>query len=161
MALLPLSFLGTLGGSPEDAPQRRVAFKKPSQEAVNFGSDVSTLPALDDTFTLQRGLKVLSQNIARRLTTPRGALPFAPNFGTDVRQWLGAELGNEALGRLKAQIEAECEKDERVEEASVSVKYNAPTKALTIQIALATAQGPFRLVLGITALSLQLLTEEV
>lgn len=124
-----------------------------------FGLDISTFPDLDAGMSLQGGGRVLSEAIARRLSTRRGTMsPFDADYGTDIRDYLNQEMTSEALHRVKTDVEAEAEKDERVEEAYCTVEFDEQSQALSIQLELATAEGPFSLRLAVTELSLSVLT---
>jgi hypothetical protein len=126
----------------------------------DFGSDLSALPDVDPTFTVATGSSVLAEAIARRLQTPRGALFYAPGYGLDVREALNEAWEPRALERWRAAIERECEADERVERATASLGFDPPRQTLRLSIRIDSAQGPFKLVLGITALRVDLLTVE-
>lgn len=70
----------------------------------------------DDDEPLTGDLAV-SEQVARRYLTERGLLSYAPNDGTDVLEYLN---DNMPLAVIRAQLEAEALKDERVESASVT-----------------------------------------
>ncbi len=120
----------------------------------NFGADVSTWPDLDGSFALITGKRVVAEAALRRLMTPRGALVGAPNYGLDLRGWVNASYTPAQLGRLQADIAAECEKDERVRSADVTVTADTTTMSLTVQVALDTNDGPFGMTLLVTAVSI-------
>jgi len=124
---------------------------------TDFGTDISSVPDLDDRFALVSGAAALGQALARRLETPRGGLWYAPNYGTDIRGRLNDTLTQAELAALPGEIEAECEKDERVRRASAQVQFVPQTSTLTVAISVETALGPFRLVLAATALTVELL----
>lgn len=82
--------------------------------ATDYGIDVSTIPDLDPVFALVSGRDALIQSLVRRLQTPRGALPFNPDDGLDVCDWLHEGQTATQLFRLRSMVEAELLKDERV-----------------------------------------------
>ena len=120
--------------------------------ATDYGTDVSTLPDLDETFAPLTGPAVVAQHIARSLADHRR--------GVDLRRWLNDSFDAARTYQLQQTIEAQCLADERVLSAEVSVTQ--PTlHDLQIIIALRLFQGrPFRLVLAVTAVSVELLSFE-
>ena len=123
---------------------------------ADYGTDISTLPDLDETFTPISGRRVVAEAIHRRLNTPRGALPFYPTYGLDVRQWLNASLTEAARFSLEANVEAECEKEERVQRASATARFDSASSSLALSIDLELFDGPLRLVLAISKLDVKL-----
>jgi phage baseplate assembly protein W len=126
--------------------------------AIDLGTDVSCFPDLDPLGTLVSGKTALAQAIARRLTTPRGGLFYDTNYGTDLRLYLNEGMTSEAQSRIKAAIESECRKDERVASATADVTFNAAAQSLAVSISLSIASGPFTLTLAVTQLTVALLT---
>lgn len=103
------------------------------------------------------GLQCLAQSLARRLITPRGSLSWAPNDGTDMREFLNK--GNTSTNRFAAASAArdECLKDSRVERCDAVAQFSAASSQLSITLSIATADGPFQLVIGVDALTVQIL----
>lgn len=124
---------------------------------TDFGTDVSTFPDLDPSFTPISGTRVVAEAIARRLMTPRGSLAGYPNYGYDLRAAVNEYMGLRDQLRIQSAVAGECEADERVNRANVVVTFSAPTSQLTVTVRLETAAGPFVLVLAVTALSLTIL----
>lgn len=124
----------------------------------DFGTDISSLPDLDPVGALRTGAVVLAEAIGRRLITQRGTLVDSLNYGTDVRAYVNevASSGT-AITQVKAAIERECRLDERVMGADAEVWYDAPSSTMGVVLSLTTATGPFRLVLGVTSVTLQVL----
>jgi hypothetical protein len=148
-------------------PGTPVTFVGPgSTEALDFapnaapelGVDLAALPDLDASFPLVAGLANLGQALARRLETPRGGLFYDPNYGTDIRAWLNEGFTSDALERLRAEVEAEAEKDERVLSASAALVFASSTLTLAITLSVVTRSGPFKLVLAASALTVDLLS---
>lgn len=127
--------------------------------AVDYGSDVLVFPGVDPNLTLSSGGRVLAEALARRLSTPRGSLPFHEDYGLDLRSYLNESVTSDVLYRLKSAIQRECEADERVESASVGLEYDASARRLRVRIEAVTAQGPFRLTLSVSQVTVELLTE--
>jgi hypothetical protein len=124
---------------------------------VDFGTDVSTFPVLDVTFSLTSGQRVVGEQLARRLMTPRGSLPWAPNDGLDLRGMLSAKFTASMLYKWRSQIVGECEKDERVRSADVTITPAVDFLSAVITITVTTADGPFALVLGVDKVTVSLL----
>lgn len=92
------------------------------------------------------GRLALAQRLARRLTTPRGRLPFWPNFGTDLRQFLLSKTRSE---QISAAAEDECVKDEQVESVTIQTEILRDGRELNLTIFVTDAEGPFRFTLEI------------
>ena len=123
------------------------------RDQPDYGVDVSTFQDLDDTFAPLTGLAVIAQAIARSLEDAR--------YGVDLRQWLNESLEAADVFRLQQTIEAQCLTDERVQAVSVSV---AQPSLYELRIAITvepSQQGPFRLVLKVTSVTVELLAVEV
>ena len=50
------------------------------------------------------GVAALTQALLRRLTTPRGGLFYDPNYGTDIRAWVGETTTPDRVSTLQQQI---------------------------------------------------------
>jgi len=118
---------------------------------MSLGVGIAGVTSIGPRFTLATEFQCLGQSLARRLITPRGSMPWAPGDGTDMRDYLNK--GNTPQNRFAAQRAAkdECERDERVELASVTAAFAAD--ALTLTVSVVTAVGSFTLVLLVDALS--------
>jgi phage baseplate assembly protein W len=124
---------------------------------ADFGIDTSSFPDLDPSFSALTDQRVVAEALTRRLTTPRGALPFYPDYGTDVRGWLNESVTQARLSEWRRAVQRECEKDERVASADASLAYNQQSQTLSISVAGTTADGPFALVLSVTSVTVTLL----
>jgi len=124
---------------------------------ADLGSDISCYPDMDSSGAIVSGRTCLAQALARRLTTPRGGLFYDTNYGTDVRLYLSEGMTKEAQSRIKAAIESECLKDERVSNCSAEVVFNPAAQTLKLTISVGTADGPFKLVADVSKLTLDLL----
>lgn len=136
-----------------------VRFESSLSTSSDYGTDVLVFPGMDPDLNLSSGGRVLAEAIARRLTTPRGSLPFHEEYGLDVRSYLNETMTSDALYRLKTAIERECEADERVESASVALTFTPAAHRLAVRIELVTAQGPFRFTLSVSQVTVELLSE--
>jgi len=126
--------------------------------AIFYGSDTSCVGdvgLVDVQVTDPRIL--VGQRIARRLTTPRGALAVInddPAFGWDCKQYVNAKLRPTDITTAQSQIQKECLKDEQVQTASVVLTLSQG--ALTISVAMVSSAGPFILTLNVSDLTTDL-----
>lgn len=121
----------------------------------DLGQDLDCVTDLAPTMRMVSGRTALAQAIARRLITPRGTLIDDPNYGFDVRQYLNDDLGPRDIGLISAGIVAQCLQDERVFAAQASVVLTAGV--LVVTISLTDAAGPFKLVLGVSDVTADIL----
>lgn len=124
---------------------------------TDFGQDVSTFPDLDPAFSPLVGSRVVAEAVARRLSTPRGIIPSCPDYGLDVRSWLNESVTTAKLDRWKREIALELQKDERIASVSATLAYDSARLELKIALEVEAADGPFRLVLLVTAVTVALL----
>lgn len=124
--------------------------------------DADGVVDLDPAFGLVSGRLALAQAIARRITTRAGLLARIgddPAYGIDVRESLGADTDTDTDDRtafaIAAEVQAEVMLDERVRGADVSAALADGVVILTIL--LADAIGPFRLVLAVSAVTVEIL----
>jgi hypothetical protein len=128
-----------------------------------LGVDIDVLDDLPPTFRLVSGQRNLGNAIARRLSTPSGALALIggdPEYGFDLRDKMNANWTQAELAALGAQVEAECRKDERVEGATVTAAHDLRTSTLRIDIQLQSAAGPFALVVQVSDVGIEMLQPE-
>jgi phage baseplate assembly protein W len=125
---------------------------------TDFGSDISATAELNAAFSLVSGKRAVAEACIRRLTTPRGGLFYAPNYGTDVREMLAARLDATRLGSWRARIESELRKDDRIQSAQAELTLHPETERVVISARVATSEGPFTFTLAASALSVELLT---
>jgi phage baseplate assembly protein W len=124
---------------------------------ADFGTDLSATSGLDPSFSLVSGIRVVEEAAVRRLTTQRGTLFYAPDYGTDVREMLAAKLDTARLSAWRSRIEAELLKDDRVETVRAVLTFTPATESVTVQVAGTTGAGPFAFTLAVTAVSVELL----
>ncbi len=122
-----------------------------------YGTDVSWFPDLDPNLSLTSGNQTLAQAIWQRLMTPRGTFPWDPEYGLDVRGLLNETILPNTIGAWQRQIANEIEKDERVISANVVITQTSQT-AISISITGNGAAGPFTLVLGVSSVTVSLLS---
>jgi len=124
---------------------------------TEYGTDIACLNDLDPLFRVISGPQVLSEAIARRFITPRGALLSDLNYGLDLRIFLSESLTSQKLFAIASSVEAEITKDERITSASATVTYNASTRELLIEIAAETTDNDLSLVLSVSKLNVAIL----
>jgi len=107
---------------------------------------------------LVAGLDNLGNAIVRRLTTD--GLFYDQSYGVDVRRWLSAGMDQAKLAELDGVIRGQVEADPRVQNATVVVDTNIAAATMKISIDIDTAAGPFKLILAVTALTVDLLQVE-
>jgi hypothetical protein len=94
---------------------------------------------------------VMAESLARRLTTIRGQLLYAPNDGWDLRQLVNAALTSGDVESLQGTIQQECLKDPRIQTAIARVAVTGSTVTITIS-AIGTS-GPFGIVFSLASVS--------
>jgi hypothetical protein len=122
------------------------------RDPPDFGTDVSTFPDLDDAFAPLTGIAVLSQSVARSLEDAR--------YGVDLRHWLNESLEAADVYHLQQTIEAQCLADERLQGVSVSVAQPSLYELRVAIVVEPSQQGPFRLVLRVTSVTVEVLSIE-
>jgi hypothetical protein len=126
---------------------------------ADFGIDLSATTGLDPAFTLVSGDRILAEAALRRLTTQRGSLFYAPDYGTDVRELLLGKMDVRRLADWRARIEAEIRKDDRISSVRASLVFDPQRATVTVRVAGEGADGPFRFTLAVSAVSVELLRE--
>lgn len=133
---------------------------------VDFGFDLACVSDLDEGLRTVSGARLLAEACVRRITTPRGMVLDDPDFGVDVRDYLGAGVTSLELARMRAEVQAELGKDERIVQATVtSADFDARLRKVTLVIALdavddAGAEVALRLVVEVSQVTVNLLSVE-
>ena len=132
------------------------------RQGTIVGGDLFCVDDIDAALTWETDPRVLiEQSVLRRLTTPRGGLFYSRDYGLNVRAWLNAGFTPAMVSGLSSAIKNECEKDDRVESATVRLSFNAQSMRMRIKIELQTGLGPFPLTLDVSDVSVQVLRGEV
>jgi hypothetical protein len=96
----------------------------------------------------------LSQDLFHRITTPRGGLIDDPDYGIDLRGKLSVGQTPQQIQALQGEIEAECRKDDRVNDVQAVVTVSGARLeiwTITLQVLpLDPASNSFELVLSVT-----------
>lgn len=132
---------------------------------VDYGTTIGSVSAgvgldMDPYWRRITGGKVVAVAVARRLLVGKGALWWAPEVGFGTSGILGLiddGILPERLPMLERLIRSECEADERVLGADVTLTFDATTSRLSCDITLELGSGPFRFVLAASAVSVTLL----
>ncbi len=107
--------------------------------------DLGSGPDLDPLLLINADPRiVMAEALARRLTTIRGQLFYAPNDGWDLRQLVNAALSSGDLQSLQGTIQQECLKDPRVQIATVQLTTSGSIVSIVINAS--GAAGPFEIV---------------
>lgn len=125
---------------------------------TDLGTDLYCISDLDPAGRTVSGPEALAQALARRLQTPRGALAAIgddPDYGLDLRDYVGEDVGAGIEAEVESAVRAECLKDERVRDVDVTVAVSG--RALTVGVRVASTQGVVRLVLAVSAVTVDLL----
>lgn len=125
---------------------------------TDLGTDLYCISDLDPAGRTVSGPEALAQALARRLQTPRGALAAIgddPDYGTDLRDYVGEDVGAGAEAQIEAAVRAECLKDERVRDVEVTASITDRT--LTVGVRIASTAGSLRFVLAVSAVTVDLL----
>ena len=121
--------------------------------AFSLGLTLSCNGDLTPGMRTVEGRQVLMDALRNRLSMSRGGLWYAPNYGTNLCDFVNGAFTAYAI---EQSAESECLKDERVESVSASaVQTNRKRVMLTLRIT--DAQGPFEMVLTITDLTVSML----
>lgn len=105
----------------------------------------------------------LQHALVRRLVTPRGTLvdvaipSTTANYGTDVLASANDDLDARGIAMLGASVDAECRKDERVVRAPCAASL--ASGVLTLPINVVDGNGPWKLVLAVSQVTLAILSQ--
>lgn len=118
---------------------------------ADFGTDISTFPDLDELLEPQGGRRVLLESIARRLSTPRGGLWWAPSYGSGLGAVLDEAVDPARLRAASTALQQQLVQDERILRATVEATYTPATRSLRIVVSITDAEGPFERVFTLDA----------
>jgi phage baseplate assembly protein W len=89
------------------------------------------------------GRRVLLESVARRMSTPRGALWWAPSYGSDLGAILDGPVSDAQLRANATALQQQLAQDERILSARVEATYLGDARALRIIVSITDAEGPF------------------
>lgn len=120
--------------------------------ATDLGSDFywdgDITPGLDTV----DGRLGLAQALIRRLWGP---LFYDPNYGCDLRELVNSCA--DSTWEVESRIRDEFLKDERVQGVQCSATFEPETSTLRVRCVIEDADGPFRLVVLASALTIEML----
>jgi hypothetical protein len=125
--------------------------------AIDFGLDTDASTGLQFRRSLVGGARNLANAAVRRLSTRRGSLRYAPNYGFDIRELIQDAMDSADVRLDQGAIEQELEKDDRFLRATATITGDAKTGTVDMAIEIFTDDGPFRLVVRITNVTVELL----
>jgi hypothetical protein len=132
-------------------------------DPVDFGTDLRTtfeggICDIDPSGEIDTPAHALAMAIARRFLVERGQLLYDPGYGLDLRLFLAKGMTKAQLFQLRFLIASEAEKDERIASATADVSFNQASQGLVVRLECTSALGPFALTLGVSSLSVDLLS---
>ena len=128
-------------------------------QAINFGTCWGTPNGQDLSMPsyMATGNQVVAEAVLRRWTTSGGQLIDDPNYGSiNVLDLISDDLSKKDIHYAQQQLAQEAQKDERVKSASVTLTLTVQGE-LRIDATIVTAAGPFKFVVLVSAVSVQLL----
>jgi hypothetical protein len=133
--------------------------------ATDFGRETHCITSRK-TGRFATGTSLVAQRCVHRLITPRGQLrggEAEKNFGLDLAGLVGAATSPELEAAMGPRIQNELLKDEQVFSVNVDVVTAtvAGQVSWTFTILVQTASGPFRLVLNVEDVTINVLLEDV
>lgn len=141
-----------------------------------LGTDFGGICGLAPNFGEVAGRTCLAQALARRLITPRGSLIYDPDYGLDLTDEVGDDVTEADVMQLGPQIVTEFRKDERVQDASVTLQFVGvnqvqqalagtvtnpnpyPEGVIVVAATITDNVGPFAFTLSVTSVTVALLT---
>jgi hypothetical protein len=128
------------------------------QTAINLGTCWGTPNGQDlsSPSYMANGNLCVAESILRRWTTSPGELVDDPNYGYNLNNLISDDLSSSDLMRAGQRAGAEAQKDERVLRCIATVTLTV-AGVLTVGATVTTAQGPFRFVVTVSAVTVNLL----
>ena len=132
------------------------------EDPEGFGIDFDSLTDFPANFAIVSGKPNLANAIGRRLITKRGSLPNEPDYGFSLLEKINGDFTPAELRILEGEIRAECRKDERVQDADITVAFDTANERMSIGIVLETEDNDsveFTLIIGIADLTIDIYRE--
>lgn len=134
-----------------------------------LGFDVWVREDIDPSGRSASGVELVENAIYHRLTTDQLFLVGSPDdgyveYGEDVRKWVGEVVDQESANAKAPQLAIVLQRDPRISPASIAVSIDARLAgekyAFTISITCrTTSELPIALVLGVNAVTVELLSQ--
>lgn len=122
--------------------------------ALGYGTDLACVtdvtPDLEEVDPFS--VRAIGEALIRRFTTPRGTLPDDPDYGLDLRSYCNRGVTATQLRELASQLRGEAGKDDRVDDAAITV--TAEGSSLTVAARITPADPdlePFDLTFAVTS----------
>lgn len=132
---------------------------------MTYGTDIGAIDDLDANLTPVDDRTAFMQALVRRITAPRGALWYAPDYGYDVSAAVNSATD---VAVIEANAEAELLRDERVDDADVTLTVTEPTgdtltggKTWSLDLRVTASDEPYAFTLSVDAVTGALLLEAV
>lgn len=119
---------------------------------LGFGADLSCADDLAEDWSELPGsdVRLVAESVYRRLTTARGTLLDDPDYGLDLRSYLHRGQTQAELLAMRGAIRSEVLKDDRVDDANLTVELIRSGVELVITIAGTASEAPFALTLAVS-----------
>lgn len=132
---------------------------------TDYGTTIGSVSSgagldMDPYWRRVSGGKAVAVAVARRLLVGKGSLWWAPDVGFGESGILGLiddDITADRIPMIERLLRAECEADERVLGADVTLTFDATASSLACDVLLELGSGPFRFVLQASAVSVSLL----
>lgn len=128
--------------------------------ATDYGTDMSGGIDLTPTLLDTSGIAMMREVALRRQYTPNASLISAPDETTcDLREFLSTEQGltKADLNTIRGTITAALKADARISSVAIEFDWEPFSGVLVVTETIDGALGPFRLVLQVTALTVDVL----
>jgi phage baseplate assembly protein W len=124
----------------------------PTPNVVNLGTCWGTPSGQDLSMPsyMASGNQCVAEAVLRRWSTDPGGLIDDPNYGYNLTNLLSADLSPTDIAYAQQQASAQAELDERVLRCVCTITLTADG-LLTVNATITTANGPFRLVVAVSA----------
>lgn len=113
----------------------------PLDEPLGYGRDLSCVTDVTDNLDEvdPESPQGIAESSMRRLISPRGSLYEDPDYGLDLRSICNKGVTYEELREIADQARAEVKKDDRVEDAQVTLDYDDLSSTLSVEVLLMPA----------------------
>lgn len=129
--------------------------------ATDYGTCISVTDDLPLRWKMATGARVLAEACYRRWSTDRGSLPYDLDYGTNVRDMIGATMSRAEVSTWQTRIANEALKDERVADCTVAIVYDAAAASAEITATITpSSAASFRLVVAVSSVTVELLRIE-
>lgn len=114
--------------------------------STEFGIDLVCVDDLDPKLVETRddSIESLAQDLYHRVTTPRGAVPDAGDFGEDLTAYASQALSPRDIQSIGGRVASECKKDDRV--ALCEVVVDQPDGPGSLRVTISVTPDDPRLV---------------